>query len=259
VPSLARNSFRSALITGASSGLGAALARELCLAGTRVVLAARRTDRLEELADELRAAGGSAEVEPLDVADADAVGEVLARRDADAGGLDLVLANAGVGGSAGADPLSVEAIERVIDVNVRGAALTLALARPLLVARGRGTLAATSSLAYVRGMPGSGAYSASKAFLSTFLETLRLDLDGTGVRVVDLRPGFVRTEMTAGRDGAMPFLMDVEPAARVCVSALERGKPIAAFPAGAWWISQVGIRHLPRGLWQWTCRRMGWR
>ncbi len=223
-------SFANAFVTGASSGIGAAIARKLAGAGTRVVLAARRADRLAELAGEIRAAGGRADACELDVADVEAVRAAVARWDAETGGLDLLLANAGVGEARHATDLAWEHVEPVLRVNVLGAIATLHAGMEAMLPRGGGTLGAISSVAAYRGLPTSGAYAASKAGLSTFLETLRLDLRATGVRVVDIRPGFVRTEMTAGAKFPMPFLMDVEPAAARCVRALERGTAVCAFP-----------------------------
>jgi short-subunit dehydrogenase len=123
-----------------------------------------------------------------------------------------------------------------------------------MLARGRGTLAGVSSLAGARGMPASGSYSASKAALSTFLETVSVDLAGSGVRVVDLRPGFVQTPMTADNRFAMPFLLEVDDAARRCVRALERGRSVHAFPLPM--ALGVGLaRFLPPRLWRRFARR----
>ncbi|QDU68375.1 SDR family NAD(P)-dependent oxidoreductase [Engelhardtia mirabilis] len=246
--------FNSALITGASSGIGAELARELSRRGTRVVLAARRADRLESLAAELRAAGGQAEVEVLDVVDTAAVREVVTRWDERLGGLDLVIANAGVGRAVTARRLTWEEVEPVLLVNVVGAMATLTCALERMRVRGRGTLCGISSLASRGGMPGSGAYSASKAALATFLETLTVDLAGTGLQVVDVQPGFVASEMTDHNDFHMPFKWNTPRAARRIVDDLERGRAICAFP----WQLSVPLaltRGWPRALWRALARR----
>ncbi|MEM7308087.1 MAG: SDR family NAD(P)-dependent oxidoreductase [Planctomycetota bacterium] len=244
--------FRAAYVTGASSGLGAEIARQLAARGTRVVLAARRVEALEALAAELRAAGGAADAAPVDVADADAVRAEVARWD-DELELDLVLANAGVSDATPAHSLRWEHVEPVLRVNALGAVATLHAGLERMLPRGRGTLAGMSSLAAYRGLPGSGAYAASKACLSTFLETLRSDLAGTGVRAVDLRPGFVRTPMTDGARFPMPFLMDVEPAAKRCVRALLKGEAIAAFPPPMW-LGMGVAQSLPNALWRGLAR-----
>ena len=249
--------FGNAFVTGASGGLGAALARELAARGTRVVLAARRREALEELARELGAAGGRADVALLDVGDTEAVRSAVEHWDAELGGLDLVVANAGVAPPAGRDPVSWEGVEPVLRVNVLGAVATLAAALPMMRTRGRGTLAGISSLAALRGMPDSGAYSASKACLSTWLESLQIDLDGTGVTVVDVQPGFVRTPMTDRNRGPMPFLLEVDDAARRTVDGLERGRLLVSYPAGLSLPLRTLARWMPRRLWVAVMQRVG--
>ncbi len=162
--------FETALITGASSGIGRAIALELAAKGTRVVLAARRRAELEELSREVRERGGRADVCELDVADTAATRETVARWDRDLGGFDLVLANAGVGGTEPAPKITWPAVERIVQVNVLGAMATLVPLIAPMVERGHGTLSAVTSLAGMRGLPSSAAYSASKAAVSTFLE-----------------------------------------------------------------------------------------
>ena len=241
--------FSNALITGASSGIGAELARELSRRGTRVVLVARRADHLEQLAAELRQAGGEADVECLDVVDTAAVRELVGRWDERLDGLDLVVANAGVGRAFSAQKLTWEHVEPVLMVNVVGAIATLTAALERMRERDRGTLCGISSLAGRGGMPGSGAYSASKAALATFLETLTIDLAGSGLRVVDVQPGFVDSEMTDHNDFHMPFKWDTPKAVRRIVDDLERGRAICAFP---WQLSMplAITRGLPRTLWR---------
>jgi short-subunit dehydrogenase len=154
-----------------------------------------------------------------------------------------------VGEAQPAAELAWPEVERVLRVNALGACATLMGALECMRPRDRGTLGAVSSLAAYRGLPGSGAYSASKACLSTFLETLQVDLRRTRLRVVDVRPGFVRTPMTAGHAFNMPFVMDVGPAARIIVRALERGQPLCAFPVPLW--LAVGMAQaLPNRLWR---------
>ena len=141
-----------------------------------------------------------------------------------------------------------EPVARMLQVNVVGALATLVTAMPLMVARGRGTLSAVSSLAAMRGLPSSAVYSASKAAVSTFLEAIRIELAATGVQVVDVLPGFVDTPMTQKRRGQMPFLMDVGAAAERIVAGLERGEPVVAFP----WPHATAMRvasSMPDRLW----------
>lgn len=223
--------FSNAFITGASSGIGYHLALALARAGTRVVAAARRKPELEQLAAQIRAAGGHADVCVLDVADTTAVTQQVSHWDAQTGGLDLVIANAGIGVIRPAHRLSwTDDVEPVLRVNVLGAFATLTAGMHAMLARKRGTLVGVSSLASMRGLPKSGAYAASKAALATFLETLRLDLARKGLSVVDVRPGFVDTPMTRPNKMWMPLLMDVHEATRVIVRGIERGEAVVTCP-----------------------------
>ena len=279
----ARARYERAFVTGASSGLGRGIALELARRGARVVLAARREAELAGLAAEIERAGGRADLVPLDVRDTQAVRAAVERWDREVGGFDLVLANAGIAGAGEAGPREAgtgeastgEASARqasargdrsgalesavalqVLQVNVLGAVATLCAALPAMRARGRGTLAGVSSLAALRGMPGNGAYSASKAALSTFLESLAADLAGSGVRVVDIQPGYVRTPMTAANRFAMPFLVELEPAVQKCVDGLERRRALVHFPWALSWPLRALVRPLPRPVWLALARRL---
>lgn len=229
--------IRTALITGASSGIGAALARKLAGRGTEVVLAARREDALREVQASLPR---SARVEVLDVSRPDDAAAAIRRLDEQVGGLDLVVANAGVAGLRWAGELDWESCAPMIDVNVRGAIATLTAVLPRMVERRRGHLVGISSMAAYRGLPHNAIYSATKACLSTFLESLRVDLARTGVRVTDVRPGFVQTAMTAQADHAKPFQMDARAAAARIVRAIDRDAAVAAFP----WQTAALVRSL---------------
>jgi len=241
--------FRNAFVTGASSGIGAELARELARRGVRVVLTARRAELLEAVAEEIRAAGGRAEVQVLDVTDTPALRAAIADWDQRFDGLDLVIANAGVGRAVHGRLLTWEQVEPVLQVNVVAAIATLMAGLELMRPRRRGTLCGISSLAGRGGMPESGAYSASKAALATFLETLAIDLAGTGIQIVDVQPGFVESEMTAGQEFPMPFKWDTGRAVRRIVDDLERDRAICAFP----WQLALPLsvaRVFPRWLWR---------
>ena len=221
--------IRTALVTGASSGIGAALARRLAADGVSVALVARRESALRGLADEIRAAGGTASVHAIDVSDpAATVAGVRAADDA-LGGLDLVVANAGVGKGIWGGKLTFEDCADVLAVNVAGATATLCAVLPRMVERRRGHLVGVSSIASVRGIPKLAAYCASKAYLSTFLESLRVDLRRTGVRVTDVRPGYVRTAMTAD-NASMPFLVSAEDAAERIWKAIRGRRSVLTFP-----------------------------
>lgn len=221
---------RTAFITGASSGIGAALARKLASEGIEVALAARRAEALEELAGAIRGAGGRARTYPVDVRQVDDVQETLRRADDEMGGIDLVVANAGVGRDRWAGKLRWSDCEPTIRVNVDGATATLVGILDRMVERERGHLVGISSLAQYRGLPRNAVYSASKAFLSTFLEGLRVDLRNAGIAVTDVRPGFVRTPMTAENRFPMPWLVDPDDAADIIWRGIRRRDAVVAFP-----------------------------
>ncbi|WP_224249035.1 SDR family NAD(P)-dependent oxidoreductase [Hyalangium gracile] len=227
---MAESRYGTALITGASSGLGRGLALWFAKRGARVFAAARRREHLQALAEEARAAGGNLEPLELDVSRTDETIARIQRIDADCGGLELVVANAGVGLPTDGKRFNWERVKQIIDVNVTGAAATLGAVLPRMVERQRGHLVGVSSLAGFRGLPQNAAYSGSKAFFTTFLESLRVDLQGTGVRVTCIQPGFVKSEMTAPNRHPMPFLLETEDAVDRMARAITRGVPVFAFP-----------------------------
>jgi NAD(P)-dependent dehydrogenase (short-subunit alcohol dehydrogenase family) len=218
------------LITGASSGIGRALALEYARGGTKLALCARREADLEETARAARELGGSALCIPLDVTDVDAVAEAVKRADRELGGLDMVIANAGRGDTKLSTHLTWGDVGPVLDVNVSGAMATLVAAIPVFLAQRHGHLVGVSSLAGSRGLPTSAAYSASKAALSVFLESLRIDLAPTGIRVTDVQPGFVATPINEGAKHPMPFRWPVEKAVAHVARRLESGPAVVAFP-----------------------------
>jgi short-subunit dehydrogenase len=222
--------IRTALITGASSGIGTALARRLAFDGVQVALVARREPLLRDLCEQIAHGGGQARMFALDVADPDATAATLRRADDEMQGIDLVVANAGVGKARWGGDLSWDDCREIVGVNVIGAVATLTALLPRMVDRRRGHLVGISSLAQYRGLPNNAAYGASKAFLSTFLESLRIDLRGSGVSVTDVRPGFVKTAMTDGQDFDRPFLMQPGEAAEVTARAIERRAAVVEFP-----------------------------
>jgi len=219
--------YKNALITGASSGLGRALASWFAARGVRVYAAARRAELLEALREESK---GNIEPVVMDVSRPDETLAAIEKLDDECGGLDLVVANAGMGGLTKGKRVHWPSIARMIEVNVTGAAATLCAALPKMVDRKKGHLVGVSSMAAFRGMPHNAAYSASKAFLATFLESLRVDLRGTGVKVTCIYPGYVKTEMTAKVKGPMPFIMETIDAASLMGEAIERGDAEFAFP-----------------------------
>jgi short-subunit dehydrogenase len=219
-----------AVITGASSGIGRSLARELAAQGAHVGLIARRRDQLETLAEEIRTAGGTAALVPADVGDRAQTVAAVRELAAKLGPVDLLVANAGVGAPTLLDPVNVPDIERMFRVNVLGMVYSFEAVLPDMLRRGRGHLAGVSSLAAYKGLPGESAYCASKAAMSSYLEGLRIQLRDRGIAVTTICPGFVRTPMTAVNDFHMPFLMEADEAARRIARALWRRRKVYNFP-----------------------------
>ncbi|MCA1629709.1 MAG: SDR family NAD(P)-dependent oxidoreductase [Acidobacteria bacterium] len=218
------------LITGASSGIGRALAVELGKRGASTGLLARRADSLREVAREVEAAGGRALVLPADVKDAASVRAAADELRAEFGAIDVLVANAGVGVLTD-DPARLgEQVAETIEINLIGAANSAGAVLPEMIARGEGQLVAISSLASYRGLPKSGAYCASKAAMNALFESLRIDLKGTGVAVTIIKPGFIKTPLTAGREAQMPYLLELDDATRKILRAIEARRTAYAFP-----------------------------
>ncbi|HEX6279196.1 MAG TPA: SDR family NAD(P)-dependent oxidoreductase [Pyrinomonadaceae bacterium] len=219
------------LLTGASSGIGEALALALAKKGAVLGLVARRRELLDDLADRCKRAGGKARAFAVDVTDEESVARAADEMRGEFGRIDILIANAGIGGN-DEDTRSYkpQSVKKVIDINLLGAANAVHAVVPQMVERGSGHLVAISSLAGFRGLPKSAAYSASKAGMTAFFESVRLDLKPKGIDVTIIQPGFIRTPLTSGRANKMPFLMELEKAIPHFVKAIERRKKFAAFP-----------------------------
>lgn len=218
------------LVTGASSGIGEGLAIELGRQGARIGLLARRRDLLDEIVKKIEASGGKALALPVNVQDADAVREAADRVLNELGPIDVLIANAGIGGNNDGVNLKPDEFANVMNVNVLGVVNSVAAVGPQMVARGRGQLVAISSLAAYRGLPKSAAYCASKAAVSILFESLRLDLKPNGIDVTIIHPGFIKTPLTAGRQAEMPFLLELDDAVKKILRAIEKKKKTFAFP-----------------------------
>lgn len=217
-------------ITGASSGIGRALAIELGKRGAAVGLLARRADALKELVSEVEQSGGRALALPCDVRDALAVRAAADALRAHFGRIDVLVANAGIATTGHITTVSPEDVSEVMSINVIGAANSVAAVVPEMVKQGSGHLVAISSLAAYRGVPKSAAYCASKAAVSAYFESARVDLRGTGVDVTIIHPGFIKTPLTAGRKAQMPYLMELDDATNKIIRAIETRRKSYAFP-----------------------------
>jgi len=239
----------TALVTGATAGIGKAFAQRLAAGGHGLVLVARDVERLEGLAESLRIAHGvPVEVLPADLSDPEALERVAQRLRDDAPPVDLLVNNAGfsVRGSFVGGDLAAEL--RMLDVLVRAVLVLSHAAAPGMVARGRGALITVSSVASF--LPG-GTYSAAKAWATTFTTSLALELQGTGVTATALCPGYVRTEFhdRAGLDmSSLPgwAWLDADRLVRDCLADVRRGRSVSV-PSRRYSAVVMLLRHLPAG------------
>ena len=229
------------MITGASSGIGRGLAVELARRGAKVGLVARRADVLQEVISEIESVGSKALALPADVQDASSMAAAAEKLRSEFGPIDILIANAGIGPTRDAAEINAEEIAGVINVNVIGASNSVAAVIPAMVARGSGQLVVISSLAAYRGLPKSAAYCASKAAVSAFFESLRLDLVPRGIDVTIIHPGFIKTPLTTGRDARMPFLMELDDAVKKMVRAIEKRRKRYSFPWQLATIVRIGL------------------
>ncbi|MBT9506849.1 SDR family oxidoreductase [Rhodoferax sp.] len=225
---------KGVLITGASSGLGRQMAIEFAQRGYRVAVTARRLDALTALQTELQQAGSSQViVAELDVTDDEAITRVFASVLAQWGALDIVVANAGVGHHGYIGKLPFFKVREVVNTNVTGFMATVDAAMHCFRGQGFGHLVGISSVAAFRGMPAGGAYGASKAAVTTYLESLRAETHGTKVHVTTLSPGFIDTPLNRGAK-SRPFVIPVERGGRLLVDLIERRVQTATVPRWPW-------------------------
>jgi short-subunit dehydrogenase len=246
------------MITGASSGIGRGLALELSRRGAMLGLVARRAAALDEIVGEISSRNGKALALAGDVQDAIALRGAADRTRAEFGPIDVLIANAGIGLTADAAEMQPADLARVFNVNVIGAANSVAAVVPEMVAHGSGHLVVISSLAAYRGLPKSAAYCASKAAVSAFFESVRLDLKDKGIAVTIIHPGFIKTPLTEGRHADMPFLMELQHAIQLIVGAIERRKKSYAFPWQLASIVRLGMI-MPNFMYDWIAARNSFR
>ena len=228
------------IITGASSGIGRELAIAYARRGARMVLVARREDLLNDTAAGATAVGGAARCLVADVTAPETAARAVRIAIEHYGGVDVVVINAGRGGAAHARAFNAQEAIAVMDTNTNAAFRMIEAVMPVMLDQGHGVLAAITSLAAYRGMPGSGPYNASKAALCVMMESLRTELRGSGISVVTIAPGFIRSEMTARNNFHMPMMLETDKAAHRIVHAIDRRRSLYRFP----WSTSLAVRLL---------------
>lgn len=246
------------LITGASGGIGSALARQYAAPGTKLILQGRSQTKLGAVADACREAGAEVAVSSFDLRDAEALQRWLLKQDADSP-LDLVIANAGLNTNMGADNAGEEwsDIDALLKVNVTAVMATLHTVLPAMRARRSGQIAIISSLAAWRGLPETPSYSASKAAVKAYGEAMRDAVAADGVKINVVMPGYVHSQMAYDMPGPKPFMWSAEKAARVIKRGLARNSARISFPFplnfGCWLLA--GIHPAVSG---WILRRLNY-
>ena len=240
----------SAIITGASAGIGEALALELAQRGWDLGLTARRVPLLEALRQRILASNPKRRVEirALDVADTAAVQHVIPELAKVLGGLDMIVANAGIGNAKRVGTGNLATDIAIIQVNLIGAMATIDTAIPIMLAQGHGHIVGISSTASARGLPTSASYSASKAGFHTYLEAARTELAAKGIKVTTISPGYIDTAINQHQSWR-PFLITPEVGARKLANLIERGVRHATLPFFPWAAITLVFRTAPNIVW----------
>ena len=227
------------LLTGASSGIGYQLAKDLCNEGAQLALLSRRTDLLQALARELT---NKTKINyyKCDVTIKSEVQETISKIKNDFGKIDIAILNSGVGFRSSVLEYKSDAAEKTFNTNVLGAVYCIEQLLPEFISEKRGVIVGVSSLGDGKGFPKSGFYSASKAALTIILESLRVELKNYNVKVITVKPGFVKTPMTDKNEFDMPFLMGVQKGSKIIIEGLKKDKRIIEFP----WQITIGAKIL---------------
>lgn len=238
------------LITGASSGIGKAIALQLSKEQCKLILLARRTELLEEIKNQLPITNNQSLIIKCDVSKKKEVVSAYKIIEEKFGGVDVAILNSGVGRTVTVKNYNSLYAEEIFGVNVLGMVYWVEQLLPDFVKNKSGMIVGVSSLADNRGFSGSGFYCASKAAASIYLEGLRVELKQYGIKVITVKPGFVKTPMTAQNNFKMPFLMEPEGAANVIVDGIKKEKRIIQFPWQMVFLSRlVGL--IPGSLYEW--------
>lgn len=238
-------------ITGASSGIGEAFARHYAAQGAALGLVARRGELLQELSSRLNT---PVSIYTADVRDADALTQAAEDFIQKFGVPDIVIANAGVSrGTLTEQKEDAAAFKAIFDINVLGLLHTFQPFIAGMKARGDGTLVGIASIAGIRGLPGAGAYSASKAAAISYLESLRIEMQQHGIHVTTIAPGYIKTPMTDVNAYSMPFLMNADVAAAKMAKAIAAKRRFVVVPWQMGWLARF-MRFIPPVLWDWVMK-----
>jgi len=232
------------LITGASSGIGAALALEMCSRGLAVGLVARREPELIALSEQIEEQGGQAAWATADVTDPDGLKQAIRSIEATLGPTSILVANAGISGRSPTTKPNISRIQRVMDVNYYGAIHATEAVLPHMLEQKSGHLVVVSSVAGFRGLPKSSAYSSSKAAISTYWEALRVECQPHGIAATTINPGYIKTPLTDKNNHPMPFIISAEKAAKIMASGILARKKVITFPWRMRWVMAL-MRVLP--------------
>jgi len=254
-----------ALVTGGSRGLGKDMALSIAKKGIDVIITYRSKEaEALQVVSEIESLGQKAIALHLDMSMFTSLNDFVNTVKTtlqvkwNTASFDFLINNAGMGATTEATELDPEEVARLIGVNVIGAVNSVAAVLPEMAKRGSGQLVAVSSLSAYRGLRKSAAYCASKASLSSFFESLRIDLIGSGVNVTIIHPGFIKTPLTAGRKADMPYLMELDYAVNKIIGAIEKKKKSYAFPWQLATIVRAGMI-MPNFMYDWIARRNSFR
>ncbi len=223
-------SRESVLITGASKGIGRAIAFEYARRSSNMLLCARSAGELKKICEEINSTGGSAQYFQCDVTKKEEVKSAVDYAVEKFGKIDAAILNAGMAGTNWYTDFNPSLFRQVFEVNLFGVVNFMEYLIPLMKKQGGGKIAAVSSLADSRGMPGSSPYNASKSALSEIFAAARTELKKDNIKIITIRPGFVESNITAKNEFPMPFLMSAEKAAVKIVSGIEKSKKVVSFP-----------------------------
>ncbi len=243
-------SGKTILLTGASTGIGKAIAQNLLKQDCNLILIARRAELIEQYLNELHAAKNQPLVIRCDVSRKEEVADAYSQIKQKFGGVDIAILNSGIGRTVTVNTFNSKDAEDTFGANVFGIVYWVEQLLPDYLKKKNGVIAAVSSLADNRGFSGSGFYCASKAAATTFLEGLRVELKPHNIKVITIRPGFVRTPMTDQNNFKMPLLVEPEKAAEIILDGIKKEKRVIQFPRQIYLATRL-IGSLPGTVYEW--------